>query len=73
MKFTTIWTMPATPFAERLRRTGDWITQKIAAALPKRIRYWVFIQMGCGTMHPDEVVPDVTYVELLGRVEGGPR
>lgn len=70
MKFTTIWTIPAMSFAERLRRTGDWITQKIAASLPKQIRYWVFIQMGCGTIRSDEVVTDVTYVELLNRIEG---
>lgn len=40
MKFTTIWTLPASTLRERLRRTRDWAARKVAAALPRRVRYW---------------------------------
>lgn len=41
MKFRTIWTMPAMTFAERLRRTRDWVAITVAVMLPLRVRYWV--------------------------------
>jgi hypothetical protein len=43
MRFWTIWTMPAMSFAERLRRTKEWLELKIARMLPKGIRYWVLV------------------------------
>lgn len=40
MKLTTIWTIGAMTMSERIRRTRDWAAQKVAAALPRRVRYW---------------------------------
>jgi hypothetical protein len=40
VKLTTIWTLPASTLRERLRRTRDWVAQKAASALPRRVRYW---------------------------------
>lgn len=73
MKLTTIWTIPAMSLAERLRRSGDWAAMTAAAKLPKRVRYWAFIQVGSKAIAPDEVVPEVSFVDVLERAEGGPR
>ena len=73
MKFTTIWTTPAMTLAERFRRTGDWLAQVAAARLPKRVRYWAFIQAGAGAIPADAVVPDQLFVDVLKNVDGGPR
>jgi hypothetical protein len=68
MKLTTIWTLPGMAFAERVRRTVDSVACSVAYRLPKRIKYWAYIHVGSGVMRPDEVVPEVTYMELLERV-----
>ena len=73
MKLTTIWTLPAMSLGERLMRTGDLAMQEIARRLPKRIRYWVFIQVGVQATKPHEVVTEMLYVDVLQRAEGGPR
>lgn len=44
MRLKTIWTIPAMSTMERLRRTREWATMKVANRLPKDIRYWVVIQ-----------------------------
>lgn len=69
----TIWTMPAATVGERLRRTGDRFAQIAAARLPKRVRYWTFIQVGAKAMPDDAIVPEAYFVDLLARAEGGPR
>lgn len=68
MRLATIWTLPGATFAERMRRTADWGAQKVAAHLPKRVRYWVFVQQGSAAMLDDEVVPEVRYMDLLVRI-----
>ena len=74
MRLATIWAIPAMPFAERLRRTGDWAAMTLAAGLPTRVRYWAFIQVGAEAIRPDEQVTVPTFVELLDRAsQGGPR
>lgn len=76
MKITTIWTAPAMTLGERLRRTGDWLGQKSAAALPARIRYWAFVQSSVraiDAMPPATVVPDIHLMDALKLVPGGPR
>jgi len=74
MRLATIWAIPAIPFAERLRRTGDWAAMTLAAGLPTRVRYWAFIQVGAEAIRPDEQVTVPTFVELLDRApQGGPR
>lgn len=73
MKLTTIWTIPAMTLAERLRRTADWAAFTLAARLPKRVRYWAFIQVGGKAIEPHEIVPEVKFTDVLARAEGGPR
>ena len=72
MKITTIWTIPAMSITERLRRTGDAFVQGIAHRLPRRLAYWSFIDSGVRAIGND-VVPDARYMDLLQRLEGGPR
>ena len=71
MRLTTIWTIPAMTLAERLRRTGDWAAAAIAHRLPRRLAYWSFIDTGVRHIRSDEVVPEVTYVDLLQRAGQG--
>lgn len=71
MRLTTIWTMPAMAVSERLRRTVDWAAQEVAARLPERVRYWVFIQAGGRAMRDDEIVGSQTFFDLLERVPPG--
>ncbi len=73
MKFTTIWTLPAATLGEKLRRTADWAAMTAAAKLPARIRYWTFIQVGSKAMAPNDIVPEVRFMDLLKNAEGGPK
>ena len=73
MKLTTIWTLPAMALPERIRRTTDLAAQTVAARLPRRVRYWTFIQQGAAAIPSDAVVPEVRFMDLLARVPGGPR
>lgn len=72
MRITTIWTLPAMSFAERVRRTRDVVNMRLAAHLPKRVKYWAFIQSGSSAMQPDEVVGSQNFVDLLERLDGRP-
>jgi hypothetical protein len=67
VKFWTIWTMRAMSLRERLNRTGEWVLRGVAHRLPRRLAYWSFIDTGVRYMHGDEVVPEVTYTDLLQR------
>lgn len=58
---------------ERVARTVDLVAQNAANLLPKRVRFWVFIQVGAEAMGDHEVVPEVRFMDLLVRAEGGPR
>lgn len=73
MRLTTIWTLPAMSLAERVRRTLDVIDMNVAAHLPKRVKYWAFIQSGSSAMTPDEIVGSQSYMDLLQRLDGRPR
>ena len=73
MKLKTIWTIPAMTLGERFRQTGDWLAQTVAARLPKRVRYWAFIQAGARAIPPNAVVPEQLFVDVLKNVDGGPR
>lgn len=73
MRLTTIWTIPAMTFTERLRQTADLAAQAAAAHLPKRIRYWAFVQVGGKALPEDAIVTEVALLDVLARVEGGPR
>jgi hypothetical protein len=51
MRLTTIWSVPAMSFGERLRRTRDWSAAEFGRHLPKRIRYFVTMsEIGKATM-----------------------
>ena len=73
MKLLTIWTIPAMSLSERMRRTVDTAAFTAARLLPKRVRYWEFIQVGSRAMRPEDIVPEAKFVDLLERAEGGPR
>ena len=68
MKFTTIWTLPASTLAEKLRRTRDWAAQKAARAIPTRIRYWAFIDMAAAATMDSPNVPATPLDEVLRRI-----
>lgn len=69
MKLTTIWTIPAMPLTERLRRTRDWAAQEFAARLPKRIKYFVTLQqIGKATMTSPNV-PATPLDEILRNLD----
>lgn len=72
MRLITVWTMPGMLLRERLSRTAEWFWRSAAHHLPRRLAYWSFIDTGVRTIGND-VVPDVRYMDLLARVEGGPR
>lgn len=73
MKLTTIWTLPTLTLEERLRRTADLAAMTAAANLPKRVRYWTFIQVGSKAMDKNAIVPEVLFMDLLKNAEGGPK
>lgn len=69
MRFRTIWSIHAMTFAERLRRTRDWATQKVAARLPLRLRFWVTMQeIGRATMDSPNI-PATSLDEILRKLE----
>lgn len=69
MKFMTIWRCPGMTFAERLSRTVEWFWRILAHRLPKRLAYWSYIDSGVRVMRSDEVVPEVTYMDILKRLD----
>ena len=71
MKLTTIWTIPAMTLRERLNRTGEWGWRELAHRLPRRLAYWSFIDSGVRAMRPNDVVPEVRYMDLLERISKG--
>ncbi|WP_407316664.1 hypothetical protein UQW22_09960 [Isoptericola halotolerans] len=73
MRLATIWTIPAMTFGERIRRTVDLTAQAAAARLPKRVRYWAFVQVGGAAITADAVVTEQSFMDVLARAEGGPR
>lgn len=69
MKLSTIWTISAMSFPERLRRTRDWFAMEVAARLPKRIRFWAtIIEIGKATQHSPNI-PDTTLEEILDNLD----
>ena len=69
MRFKTIWSIPAMTFGERIRRTRDWAAQKVAHALPLRIRYWATIQMVSKASIQSSNVPATPLSEVLNNLE----
>lgn len=72
MKLLTIWTLPAVPLRERLRRTADAVDLAVAARLPKRVRYWAFVLASLDAMG-NESPSAMSFDDVHKRVAGGPR
>lgn len=68
MRLRTIWTMRHMELRERLRRTSEWAWAAAAHRLPRRLAYWSYIDTGVRHIKGDEIVPEVTYTEILGRL-----
>lgn len=69
MRLISIWTLPASTFRERLRRTRDWAAQKIAHRLPKRVRYWTTIQEVARATMTSRNVPATPLTEVLDKLD----
>lgn len=67
MRLKTIWTMRAMSPKERLSRTGEWVLVETAVHMPKRLAYWVVIVHGSRYFEPNEVVPDVRFMDIVQR------
>ena len=69
MRLKTIWTISGMRFSERLRRTRDWMAQKIGKHLPLRIRYWVtFQEIGRASIDAPNV-PAMSLGDLIKKIE----
>lgn len=69
MRLRTIWTIPAMALPERLHRTSEWFWLKAARHIPERLAYWSFVVHGTRYIAGNEVVHDVKYMDLFGRME----
>lgn len=69
MKLTTIWTLPTMTLRERLARTSEWGWRTLAHRLPRRLAYWSWIDSTVRHIEPDEVVPEVTAMTVLERMD----
>ncbi len=54
---------------ERATRLRDDTLSRVAKRLPHRLRYWVLITVGVGTIRPDEEVPTVPFTTVLQRFD----
>lgn len=57
---------------ERVSRLGEWAGRKIAHHLPETIKYYAFIDFAAARIHDDEIVPEVTIMEVLERADEPP-
>ena len=53
----------------QLNRKISNLQHKIATRLPHRLVCWVLAHVAAATLRPDEVVPEVPFMELFGRWE----
>lgn len=67
MRLTTILTLPAASSREKASRIFDLAMATLAARLPSRLKYEVLISCGVRAFRSDEVVPDVTFMDVLER------
>lgn len=64
MRLTTILTLPAMTFRERLNRTGEWAAIKLAWALPRRVLYWAAVRAAV-TVEPSTDPSGVTVAQMM--------
>lgn len=69
MKFSMIWSLSGLSLRERINRTKELWWRKAAHRLPRRLAYWSFIDTGARTIGDFEIVPEVTFVSILSRME----
>ena len=67
MRFTTIWTIPAMSFRERLHRTGEWASIKTAWALPSRVLYWAAVRAAV-KVEPNTDPSGVTVAQMMEHI-----
>jgi len=72
VRITTIWTIPGMDLAERVRRTRDALNMALAARIPKRVKYWAFVQSYSSTLGPGDVVGEHSVTDAMKRLEGAP-
>lgn len=73
MRFKTIITLPAATTREKASRLADWIAQKVAGALPARVRYWTTMNaLARATMDRRGDVMATPLDEILRGLDGGP-
>lgn len=73
MKFTTIWTMRGTSLGWKISEMGNSLALRVAARLPKRVKYWAFVLVGTKATDDNEVMGDVRFLDLMERAEGAPK
>lgn len=64
MRFTTIWTLPAMTFGERLHRTGEWAAMRVAWVLPRRVLYWAAVRAAV-RVEPSTDPSGVTVAQMM--------
>lgn len=69
MRLSTIWTLRGMSLRERLNRTAELALIKIAHRMPRRLAYRVYIDVGVRNIRSDEVIPEVTYMDILQRAD----
>ena len=52
---------------ERLARTREWVEREVAYRLPEQVKYWAAISFVVARIEDDEIVPEVRFVDVLGR------
>jgi hypothetical protein len=63
----TVWTLPACGFREKVRRTNELALIGLAHRMPQRLAFRVLVDQGVRHIRSNEVVPDVTFCDVLKR------
>lgn len=67
MRLSTIWTIPSMSTMERLSRTKEWALIETAARLPKRLKYWVVINVAANAV--DSYPAEATVKQVLDSLD----
>lgn len=75
MRLRTIWTMPAMTFAEKCRRTGEWLAWGMASTTitlaPKAVIYRIVLLEVAKATRNSANIPATPLDEVLANLEGG--
>lgn len=73
MKLSTIWSLPAMSYSDRVRLSKEALYLSIAHRLPSKLRYWVTIaELGKATRDSANI-PATPLSDILEKLEGGPK